>query len=568
MKYRLQVVDTALTVGHAACLPQGVETPEQACAALAASPTDWWLYDRAVSLARGLDEPGRAALAASHARDTPVLAALCQAALLNGQAVPRGGDPVVLALHAPTPALSALCAPDHDLQRRWTEALGANVLAHRPLPASDDLLADLGGPPCSSEALEAAVRLGATVAKVRQSFVVPRQARDEPRPAPDEVASAALTALREAGFEAGFERRHTDSLSPVALFRQWQFAVAVSCGDLDYALAGAQTSFGRGLWMDEARAACAMEVAERRSAWLDVAHDAVSGLARETPLVRGTFDELRAQGLSALDPASLRLEAPYGGHPLWWMEGSASGEKGDEPVWLPAQLAGLFVNLDERQLYTGYGSTGLGAGATVAGARRTALLECIERDAEACAPFDPARCFRLTAKDRAVADLLARWEAAGVRPVLMDITPPWGVPCYKAFVMAEDGSLARGSSASLDGRRAALSALTEVPHPFPGGPATLPWDGDVPAKMGGELPVRQYEKLPSWATGSALGDTALLEAVLAANGLRPVYADLTRADLRVPVCRAIVPGLETAADFDRYYRVSPRLVASALRPAP
>jgi len=33
----------------------------------------------------------------------------------------------------------------------------------------------------------------------------------------------------------------------------------------------------------------------------------------------------------------------------------------------------------------------------------------------------------------------------------------------------------------------------------------------------------------------------------------------------VPACRAIVPGLETAADFDRFYRVSPRLVAAAMR---
>jgi len=555
MKYRLQVVDTALTVGHAACLPEGDLSPDQACAHLAAHSNDWWMFDRVVSLVRSMDPADREALARHGS--VVVRAAVRQAALLNGDDVPDAcGDPASLASATPTPALAVLSAPDHARQRAWTEALGANVLEHKPLPD----LTSLGEPPCTPDELDAARRPGVPVATVRKTFSVPSGARDEQNPTPDEVASAALTALREAGFETGYEQRHVDSLSPVAVFRRWGFSMRVASGGLDYALSGEQTSFGRGLWMDEARAACAMEVAERRSAWLDVAGEAVAGRMRETPLKLATPDEMREQGHAVLDVTALRLEAPHDGGPLWWMEGAAPGEQGDEPVWLPVQLAGLFVNLDERQLFTGYGSTGLGAGATMAWARRAALLECIERDAEACAPFDPSRCFRLAAKDRGVADLLVRWHKAGIQPVLMDITPPWGVPCYKAFVMAEDGSLARGASASLDGRRAVLSALTEVPHPFPDGPLTRPWDADW-----GELPVRQWEKLPSFATQSALGDMALLEATLAANGLQPVYADLTRADLRVPACRAIVPGLETAADFDRFYRVSPRLVAAAMR---
>ena len=39
----------------------------------------------------------------------------------------------------------------------------------------------------------------------------------------------------------------------------------------------------------------------------------------------------------------------------------------------------------------------------------------------------------------------------------------------------------------------------------------------------------------------------------------PVYVDLTRDDLEIPVVRAVVPGLELTADFDVFSRPSVRL---------
>jgi ribosomal protein S12 methylthiotransferase accessory factor len=40
--------------------------------------------------------------------------------------------------------------------------------------------------------------------------------------------------------------------------------------------------------------------------------------------------------------------------------------------------------------------------------------------------------------------------------------------------------------------------------------------------------------------------------------------DLTRRDLSIPVVRALVPGLELMADYDRFARVSPRLYRNTL----
>ncbi|MDO9631727.1 MAG: YcaO-like family protein, partial [Humidesulfovibrio sp.] len=73
------------------------------------------------------------------------------------------------------------------------------------------------------------------------------------------------------------------------------------------------------------------------------------------------------------------------------------------------------------------------------------------------------------------------------------------------------------------------------------------------------------EDLPDYSTGSAEGDLLVLEQVLVENGYPPCYVELTRADLGIPAVRAMVPGLEWVADFDRFSRLSPRLYANYLR---
>jgi ribosomal protein S12 methylthiotransferase accessory factor YcaO len=238
------------------------------------------------------------------------------------------------------------------------------------------------------------------------------------------------------------------------------------------------------------------------------------------------------------------------------MPGEERFEGGLRPILAPVQFVYLFCNLEEQSLFSALGSTGLASGNTMAEAKVHALGEALERDAEAVTPFDLSRCFRLTARDEGLARLLSDYQEANLNVWFMDCTSEFGVPCYKAIVLGRHGDVNKGMGAHLSGPRAAVSAMTEIPYPFPG-PATLP----VPEG----LPVRVLEDLPDHSTGSAEGDLMVLEQVLVENGYPPTYVDLTRADLGIPVVRALVPGLEWVADFDRFSRLSPRLYANYLR---
>ncbi|RLC08063.1 MAG: hypothetical protein DRI57_24765, partial [Deltaproteobacteria bacterium] len=78
------------------------------------------------------------------------------------------------------------------------------------------------------------------------------------------------------------------------------------------------------------------------------------------------------------------------------------------------------------------------------------------------------------------------------------------------------------------------------------------------------LPLIRFEDLPDYASDNVNQDLAILEGLLLSNGYSSIYVNLTRRDLDIPVVRAIVPGLELMADFDRFSRVSPRLFSNYL----
>jgi ribosomal protein S12 methylthiotransferase accessory factor len=223
---------------------------------------------------------------------------------------------------------------------------------------------------------------------------------------------------------------------------------------------------------------------------------------------------------------------------------------------VPAQCVFLFCNLDEPDLFSAHGSTGLAAGTSNADARLRALMEIFERDAEGTQLYHPSRCFTLAADHPGIASLLEDYRAKKIHIQFQEITTGLGLPCYKCFVIDADGNIVKGTGADLDGRRALLSALMETPHPYPRGPATRP----VPEG----LEVRRFEDLPNYSTRNREKDLQLVEALLHANGYAPIYVDITREDLDIPVVRAIVAGMVGSADFDRWARVHPRLFHSYL----
>ena len=459
-----------------------------------------------------------------------------------------------LAARSPSVALRARLQINRAAHRSWIERFSENISWHVPLPTPAEAEATGLPPLFAQDALDLppATHVADVRARLEAEGRIPAPC---PRRPLAETIATATERLEALNCLVGPEMRHKASLSPINLQRMWMFKVSVSNGRHADSLSGLQTSYGRGFEMESARASCLMEVVERVSSYAGVGNSGITARKKSAPLIQGSFAEVSADA-RALDPSTLRLEAPYAGQRLWWMDGEVRDADGAHPCLLPPQLAYLFMNLDEQSLFSGLGSTGLASGNTMEEARLSGLCEVLERDACAVQPFDRSRCFQLETDDPEVAKLLEDYTACGIHVWFQDLTQETGIPCYKAFVTGVRGDVNSGTGCGLSGRRAIVSGMTETFYPFPGPPS-------APAPEG--LPARRLEDLPDHSTGSAAGDLLVVEETLIACGYTPHYADMTRKELDLPVCRAIVPGLEIVSDFDRFSRVSPRLFRNYLR---
>lgn len=442
--------------------------------------------------------------------------------------------------------------PDAALHAAWAELFNVNIQGHRKLPPPEEL-AGQGLPPLfTAQVLE---EFAAAPKAVLSDLAAGRGGEPEALMPAADVADLALERLQSAGVVAGAEQRHTASLSPIGLLMPWKIDIAVSDGRNNYSLKGQANTYGRGLSLAQARASCRMEMVERFSAYLSIADGEIKDRAAPTPLLHARRSELLRRGEAALDPNDFYIEAPYMDQELVWLRGlEAQGGGSYRPILAPLQLAALFSNCDEIDLASSPGSTGIATGSIVEQARLAALTEIIERDSEATILYNKKRCFQLdplSVQDETLAALLHDYRALGINLQFMDLTGPLGLPCYQAFVIGAKGSIYRGHGAALSGARALASAITETPFPYP--------DSGSSGPMLRNLPVRGLGDLPDYSTGSIKSDLRLLEDLLCANGQNPVYVDLTHATLKFPVVRALVPGMQLAADFDDFSRISPRL---------
>lgn len=559
-RYRIERIRTASSTGFFACVPADEAGFDTFLTALRARPMDDFLH---LHLLRALAQWDRERLACAldvTPDDDPVFQALLLEAASTYESFAGLADRIpplrrqALAAHTPLIDLRAARLSDQDRHRAWIDLLAANIFQHAPLPRTLPQSPDLPSGPQKTKRV--------TFETLFRKFK--GKPGKDPRSDPHALAATgrlALERLENAGIALGTEMRHEASLSPIALLRSWQLAVSVDQGRHRFRLEGEQTAYGRGIGLEAARAALAMEMVERVSAYAVVENERLVGLKHAPPLEQAPFQELCRREVRALNPEALSLEVPYQNQALVWMPGVEATGDGDLAARIPVQCVFLFANFDEPALFSALGSTGLAAGNTMAEARLGALLEIIERHCDAVTPFDSRGCFTLGANDRFLASLLADYRARGIHLQFQDIGRRFGLPCYRAFVIAPDGSVVRGTGAHLRGARAAVAAMTETPYPYPGGPPSRP------GLQG--LPVRRAERLPALSSGSAATDLKRVESLIRANGFRIFYADLTRSDLDLPVVRAVVPGLEILADFDRYSRLHPEAffnVKNAVRP--
>jgi len=560
MIYELRLLTTESATGYFGCIP-GVDLGYEDFLAYARRhPNDEFMRRHLLRIIGGWDESRlKQCIAELDPKDRFLQALLWEASQVRPH--PKNYQrnfPMKalkpLAAHTPLVNLKSHLLKDRGRHRKWIERFRENILEHRPLPDPETIGWTA---PVSAARIKNLLEPRAALKQLVEQSRPSSEKAATSGMTPEEVHALALERLRQAGVAVGNEMRHTSSLSPIALLRRWQMKTAVRSGRHALALSGELTAYGRGTDFEAARAACIMEVVVRFSSFAGFDSRGPAGYAASTNMLHGRLSDLRRDRVAVLDPNDLALEAPYRDEPLYWLEAREQTLTEPRSIFIPAQCVFLFCNLDEIKLFSALGSTGLGAGVTTAGARLSALGEVVERDCEGTTPFDRTLCFEIETQDERLAALLESYRINGVHLQFQDMTPPMGLPCCKCFVVHSDGRIAKGTGAHLDARRALLAALTETPFPYPGGPPSLPaMEGLV------RVPV---EALPNYACGDPEQDLLTMETLLLANGFRLIYADLTRSDIGLPVVRAIVPGMEILAEFDRHSRVHPRLYANYLK---
>jgi YcaO-like protein with predicted kinase domain len=553
----MERVATEFSIGWFACLPSDNLDFEEALEYIQKHPFDDFMHKYLLDLT-GTFGPNLVDLLIKKGKeDDPYLLALMYETYILNEKLQAlrtrfdGVDVKQLAEYTPHIYINWVLRQNQADNLYWVRLFSENIYAHKPLP--------------SPEYLEHPVPFDRNAIQDWNDCVVPiegvlteldrrvSQKSPVPRPTPEETANKAMEKLKALDLMAGKEMETQASLSPYALQISWKLHITVSAGRNRWQLTGIQTSYGKGVDIHEARASCLMEMIERYSAFASFHSDSIPGYKMGYPLIKAPFKDIVKQGHNALDPNDMNLEVPYQNQELYWIPAEIADENGCNPIYVPAQFVFLFCNLDEISLTSGLPSSGLAAGNILEEAKLNALLEVIERDAERIMPYSRERCFFLEADDPQVRDILKGCAEKGIHVQLLDITPEFGIPCYKAFIHGPRGEILKGCGAGLDGKKATISALTEVPYSHSQQPCSVPVPEDIR--------TIKYEKLPDYASGNVGEDLRLLERLLLMNGYHPIYVDLTRADLDIPVVRVLVPGLEMITDFDRFSSLSIRQFA-------
>ena len=558
LSYVLTLTKTQAAAGYFQAVPQDLSLLDDMLARLKQSPMDSFLHRAALDLVADMaPEEIKTHINQAKQHDNHILLALiCEQILLTG-GMGRARDYFSeqrikeLAAYSPLIHLRWALEPNRRLHAQWIKLFGDNINNHAPLPPPTASKLPLI---CAGEC-RAPVTDGLEIKEIHKFHI----SSDIPQTTPfsaENTTATALEKLASAGVVMEQEMRHQSSLSPIALLRKWRFNTRIENGRHQFTLSGTQTSYGKGLTLNHARASLSMEIVERCASFVSVSDNQIVGTKKALPLIYGSASTLEKQEKPIVHPRELALEVHYRDEPLYWVEAVGPGPQGAEKLWVPAQALFLFLNLDEVDLFSGLGSTGLASGNTLEQAKVSALLEVIERHQESTVPFDPATCFRLVAREDRLGALLESYRCLGIDVLFQDITPPSGIPCCKCFVKDMDGVIHKGTAAHLNARKAIISALTETPYPFP---------DSLPSKeFSGDYTLVGYENLPDFTTGSPSSDLALLEALLVSWKTPPCYVDITRKDMQIPVVRAMVPGMEIMGDFDRFSRVHPDLFMNYL----
>ena len=336
--------------------------------------------------------------------------------------------------------------------------------------------------------------------------------------------------------------------------------VVVACRPNSRSLAVSQ---GKGLDLPAARASALMESVE---AW----HAERITL----PLKLASFEELRYTHRLA-DVAGLPRTHRSIFHPelaLLWIEGRDLLQQ--EPLWVPYELVHTNYTLPHP---TGSGcftptSNGLAAGNHLLEAISHGICEVVERDATTLWQLldDDARAdTRLdlaTVDDPACCGVLERYARAGIAVGVWESTTDVGLASFLCYVAEREADplhpLYAAAGFGCHPRRevALLRALTEAAQSrlttiagsrddIPRRDYELLLEPHAAARqralIAADPPRRRFQDVPTFEGETFDADVAWELERLQAAGIRQVAViDLTRREIRVPVVRVVIPGLE------------------------
>lgn len=599
--YNLKLLNSDSGTGYFKAVPVENIDLTDAAAMLHKRPMDDFLHRYALELLADFDQKQISLLIkkAKKEDDLILLTLACEQILLSGtlsMAKKFFSEKRIKEFKKYSPLINIRSALENNrrLHSKWIALFKKNIFHHHKLPA----LEDAGFPPiCAGDCFIKQTK-AVNIKDFHQFYI--KDCIEKQEYSLVKTAEKALERLDEAGVQLEQEMRHESSLSPFALLRKWHFTTRTDNNRNIFSLSGEQTSYGRGLTLENARASLLMEIVERCSAFASVTSKEVAGYENHYPVEYASYSQFVSAGRKAVNPHGLALEIKYSDEPLHWIKGTTpaqcfdrpaavdgikgypdrpatvdgtteypdrpaiidgkktpADEKKEEDIFIPVQALFLFCNLDEISIFSGLGSTGLASGNTLEQAKVSALLEVIERHQAATVPFDRSTCFSLVSNDKEITGLLESYKACGIAIWFQDITPGSGIPCCSCFVRGRDGRIHRGTSAKLNAKKAIISAMTETDYPFPKGPPSR----EAPV----DLTIVGFENLPDFSTGEYSSDLALMEQLLISNNCQPCYVDLTQKDIGIPVVKAVIPGMEITGDFDQFSRVHPELFQNYLK---
>jgi ribosomal protein S12 methylthiotransferase accessory factor len=214
-------------------------------------------------------------------------------------------------------------------------------------------------------------------------------------------------------------------------------------------------------------------------------------------------------------------------------------------------------------------TNGLASGNHVLEALAAALYEVIERDAVSCSRYAETvtgkpvpRVDLRSVAHPVIDDLMARFERAGIEPLLFDRTADLGIPVFESVVYDREMrhvGLGRGYGCHLDPAVAAARALTEAVQ---GRTIVVAGarddifrrdlraihmadDGAEIVRMEASPASVSLSRYADRSTATFEGDIALMLTALGNAGLdQAVVFELTKPEIGIPVVKVVVPGLE------------------------